>query len=248
MRHDRFGRRALMATGAGVALAATWRVARADTATVQVGYLRWTEPQPTISLLDKTPPDDGLAGAKLAISDNDTTGRFMNQRFELSDAPVRADDDPAAVLAAHDGSRHPADPDRRSGGPAAEACRGRAGERGRAVQHPRARRCAAAAGLSRQRDPCRAVAQHAGRCAGAVSGLEEMVALGIGLRLASRGRLAGGCLSPRGEALRRPHREGARIHRHRRCAADRFRRGADPAADAGLHAGLARLRRAGGSG
>jgi ABC transporter substrate binding protein (PQQ-dependent alcohol dehydrogenase system) len=100
MRHDRFGRRALMATGAGVALAATWRVARADTATVQVGYLRWTEPQPTISLLDKTPPDGGLAGARLAISDNDTTGRFMNQRFELSDAPVRADDDPAAVLAA----------------------------------------------------------------------------------------------------------------------------------------------------
>jgi ABC transporter substrate binding protein (PQQ-dependent alcohol dehydrogenase system) len=100
MRHDRFGRRALMATAAGAVLAATVRVARADTATVQVGYLRWTEPQQAISLLDKTPPDGGLAGAKLAISDNDTTGRFMDQRFELSDAPVRADDDPASVLAA----------------------------------------------------------------------------------------------------------------------------------------------------
>jgi ABC transporter substrate binding protein (PQQ-dependent alcohol dehydrogenase system) len=99
MRHDRFSRRALIATAAGTFLAATTRVARADPATVQVGYLRWTEPQPTISLLDKTPPDGGLAGAKLAISDNDTTGRFMNQRFELSDAPVRADDDPAAILA-----------------------------------------------------------------------------------------------------------------------------------------------------
>ena len=31
----------------------------------------------TISLLDKPPPDDGLAGAKLAISDNNTTGRFI---------------------------------------------------------------------------------------------------------------------------------------------------------------------------
>jgi ABC transporter substrate binding protein (PQQ-dependent alcohol dehydrogenase system) len=99
MRHDRFSRRALIATAAATFLAATTRVARADPATVQVGYLRWTEPQPTISLLDKTPPDGGLAGAKLAISDNDTTGRFMNQRFELSDAPVRADDDPAAILA-----------------------------------------------------------------------------------------------------------------------------------------------------
>ena len=45
------------------------------------------------------PPDDGLAGAKLAMRDNDTTGRFMNQQFELSDTPVRADDDPVAILA-----------------------------------------------------------------------------------------------------------------------------------------------------
>jgi ABC transporter substrate binding protein (PQQ-dependent alcohol dehydrogenase system) len=100
MRHDRFGRRTLMATAAGIVLVGTGRAVYADTATVQVGYLRWTEPQPTISLLDKTPPDGGLAGAKLAISDNDTTGRFMNQRFELSDAPIRADDDPVAILAA----------------------------------------------------------------------------------------------------------------------------------------------------
>ena len=99
MRHDRFSRRALIATGAGTFLAATTRVARSEPATVQVGYLRWTEPQPTISLLDKMPPDDGLAGAKLAMRDNDTTGRFMNQQFELSDTPVRADDDPVAILA-----------------------------------------------------------------------------------------------------------------------------------------------------
>jgi ABC transporter substrate binding protein (PQQ-dependent alcohol dehydrogenase system) len=98
MRHDRFSRRTLIAIATGTILAATTRVARSDAATVQVGYLRWTEPQPTISLLDKMPPDDGLAGAKLAMSDNDTTGRFMNQRFELSDNSVRADDDPVAML------------------------------------------------------------------------------------------------------------------------------------------------------
>jgi ABC transporter substrate binding protein (PQQ-dependent alcohol dehydrogenase system) len=98
MRHDRFSRRALIAIATGTILAATTRVARSDPATVQVGYLRWTEPQPTISLLDKMPPDDGLAGAKLAMGDNDTTGRFMNQRFELSDNSIRADDDPVAML------------------------------------------------------------------------------------------------------------------------------------------------------
>ncbi len=38
---------------------------------------------PPLSLLDLPPPDDGVAGAKLAISDNNTTGRFMKQSFEL---------------------------------------------------------------------------------------------------------------------------------------------------------------------
>ncbi len=38
---------------------------------------------PPLSLLDIAPPDDGVAGAKLAISDNNTTGRFVGQEFEL---------------------------------------------------------------------------------------------------------------------------------------------------------------------
>src|SRR6476469_3097287 len=88
-----FRRRQLIAATAGAALAGMPRVARSDPAPVQLGYLRWMEPRPTISLLDRSPPDDGLAGAMLAISDNNTTGRFTNQQFELSDAPVRADDD-----------------------------------------------------------------------------------------------------------------------------------------------------------
>lgn len=66
---------------------------------MQIGYLRWVEPRPTISLLDKAAPDNGLAGANLAIKDNNTTGRFINQQFELTDTPVRADDDPANILA-----------------------------------------------------------------------------------------------------------------------------------------------------
>ena len=38
------------------------------------------EPLP-ISLLDLPPADLGVAGAKLAVADNNTTGRFMNQQF-----------------------------------------------------------------------------------------------------------------------------------------------------------------------
>jgi ABC transporter substrate binding protein (PQQ-dependent alcohol dehydrogenase system) len=38
---------------------------------------------PPLSLLDIPPPDDGVAGAKLAIADNNTTGRFLKQEFSL---------------------------------------------------------------------------------------------------------------------------------------------------------------------
>ena len=38
---------------------------------------------PPLSLLDVPPPDDGIAGARLAISDNNTTGRFLKQEFVL---------------------------------------------------------------------------------------------------------------------------------------------------------------------
>jgi ABC transporter substrate binding protein (PQQ-dependent alcohol dehydrogenase system) len=38
---------------------------------------------PPLSLLDTPPPDDGVAGAKLAVADNNTTGHFMNQEFSL---------------------------------------------------------------------------------------------------------------------------------------------------------------------
>jgi ABC transporter substrate binding protein (PQQ-dependent alcohol dehydrogenase system) len=36
---------------------------------------------PPLSLLDALPADDGVAGARLAISDNNTTGRFLKQEF-----------------------------------------------------------------------------------------------------------------------------------------------------------------------
>jgi ABC transporter substrate binding protein (PQQ-dependent alcohol dehydrogenase system) len=38
---------------------------------------------PPLSLLDAAPADDGIAGARLAINDNNTTGRFLKQEFML---------------------------------------------------------------------------------------------------------------------------------------------------------------------
>jgi ABC transporter substrate binding protein (PQQ-dependent alcohol dehydrogenase system) len=99
MPYQGFGRRTLIATALGAAVTAPPCAARADTTAVQIGYLRWLEPRATISLLDKPPPDNGLAGARLAVNDNNTTGRFTNQQFELSDASVRADDDAVSILA-----------------------------------------------------------------------------------------------------------------------------------------------------
>jgi ABC transporter substrate binding protein (PQQ-dependent alcohol dehydrogenase system) len=92
------GRRTFVTATAGAALATATRAAYADAPTVGIGYIRWPDERQTISLLDKPPPDDGLAGAKLAINDNNTTGRFIGQQFELTDSLVRPGDDPVAAL------------------------------------------------------------------------------------------------------------------------------------------------------
>ncbi len=52
------------------------------------------EPLP-ISLLDLPPADLGVAGAKLAVADNNTTGRFMNQKFTMEELE---DADPAKLI------------------------------------------------------------------------------------------------------------------------------------------------------
>lgn len=50
-----------------------------------------------LSRLRLPPPDLGLAGAELAIADNNTTGRFMGQEFSLETATVPPDQAVAAV-------------------------------------------------------------------------------------------------------------------------------------------------------
>jgi ABC transporter substrate binding protein (PQQ-dependent alcohol dehydrogenase system) len=95
---NNLSRRGLITNVAGAVAASIIPEARADDASVRVGYLHWADRRPTISLLDKPAADEGLAGARLAISDNNTTGRFLNQRFELVDTPLREGDKPADAI------------------------------------------------------------------------------------------------------------------------------------------------------
>ncbi|MGF9692512.1 ABC transporter substrate-binding protein [Rhizobium sp. 0TCS1.26] len=66
---------------------------------IKLGYLRAYAPQLALSVLDVAPRDEGVAGAELAIADNNTTGRFMGQTFSLDVAEVKPDAD---VLQAFD--------------------------------------------------------------------------------------------------------------------------------------------------
>jgi ABC transporter substrate binding protein (PQQ-dependent alcohol dehydrogenase system) len=75
-------------------------VRAADTTEIKVGYLRQGGAKTAISLLDIPAANDGVAGAGLAIDDNNTTGRFLNQHFTLETTDLKDEDDPAPAVAA----------------------------------------------------------------------------------------------------------------------------------------------------
>jgi len=72
----------------------------ADPTEIRIAYLHQGGAREAISLLDVPAPNDGLAGAQLAIDDNNTTGSFLNQHFVLDETRLAPTDDPAAAVAA----------------------------------------------------------------------------------------------------------------------------------------------------
>ncbi|MFP5516297.1 MAG: ABC transporter substrate-binding protein [Alphaproteobacteria bacterium] len=79
--------------------AAAQQDAGADTGEIRIGFLSQTpEPPPSVANPDEPPSDDGLAGAALAIADNNTTGKFLKQSFLLDSVEVPPDGDAAAAL------------------------------------------------------------------------------------------------------------------------------------------------------
>lgn len=65
---------------------------------IGIGYLRAYEPQLALSVLDIPPRDEGVAGANVAINDNNTTGKFLGQSFSLDVVEVKFDADVVAAF------------------------------------------------------------------------------------------------------------------------------------------------------
>ncbi|GLH77308.1 ABC transporter substrate-binding protein [Bradyrhizobium sp. SSBR45G] len=78
----------------GLIAAATAAFA-AEPVDIAIGYLGRAAVPQTLSPLDQPAADDGVAGARLAIEDNNTTGKFLNQRFTLLDRRVKDDEEAA---------------------------------------------------------------------------------------------------------------------------------------------------------
>lgn len=68
----------------------TAALAGAEPLTVKIGYVgRAAEKKVPISLLDYPPGNNGVAGARLALVDNNGTGKFIGQRFELEEVHLK---------------------------------------------------------------------------------------------------------------------------------------------------------------
>ena len=78
-------------------LAATSAILAADSVIVKIGYLSRVERAETISLLEQPASNNGVAGAQLAIEDNNTTGKFLNQSFSLEATRLKDSEDPVAA-------------------------------------------------------------------------------------------------------------------------------------------------------
>jgi ABC transporter substrate binding protein (PQQ-dependent alcohol dehydrogenase system) len=80
-------------------VAALAPTAGAGEQTVQIGWLSQAVKRTLpLSYLDQPPQDEGIQGARLGITDNETTGHFTGQSFILTEAIVPEDGDVAAGL------------------------------------------------------------------------------------------------------------------------------------------------------
>lgn len=86
-------------TGAmGLLLWGTMAVSAKEVQTVNISFVsQYVEKPPVLSNLLEEPEDLGVAGAYVALKDNNTTGRFMGQKYVLH---VTTLDEPDAVVAA----------------------------------------------------------------------------------------------------------------------------------------------------
>ena len=72
----------------------------ADPVEIGIGYLRRVGIKPTLSMVEQPAENDGVAGARLAIEDNNTTGKFLDQHFTLVEFRLKDGDDAAKAAVA----------------------------------------------------------------------------------------------------------------------------------------------------
>ncbi|HEY7298041.1 MAG TPA: ABC transporter substrate-binding protein [Xanthobacteraceae bacterium] len=74
-----------------------WTFASAGAAEIKIGYLHGAKPKPSLSLMQMPAGNEGVAGARLAINDNNTTGKFLDQQFSLDEARLADGEEAAAA-------------------------------------------------------------------------------------------------------------------------------------------------------
>src|SRR5229473_4452876 len=89
----------LLAGAVGLSALVTTALAT-DPVEIGIGYLRRAGIKPTLSLVEQPAENDGVAGARLAIEDNNTTGKFLNQHFTLEEFRLKDGDDAAKAAVA----------------------------------------------------------------------------------------------------------------------------------------------------
>ncbi|MFH0297674.1 ABC transporter substrate-binding protein [Bradyrhizobium sp. 31Argb] len=75
-------------------------VRAAEPIEIGIGYLGRAGVQQRLSLVEQPAENDGIAGVRLAVEDNNTTGKFLNQRFNLEEVRLREGEDVAKAATA----------------------------------------------------------------------------------------------------------------------------------------------------
>jgi len=93
------GRGAILSAVLIIVMAVPTAAVRAGGQMVQIGWLSQTARRTLpLTYLDQPPQDEGIQGARLGIADDNTTGQFTGQSFELVDSIAPEGGDVAAAL------------------------------------------------------------------------------------------------------------------------------------------------------
>lgn len=85
----------LFASAVGLTVLTITSTLAAGPVEIGIGYLGRAGVRSTLSLVEQPAENNGVAGARLAIEDNNTTGKFLNQQFTLEEFRLKDGDDAA---------------------------------------------------------------------------------------------------------------------------------------------------------